>query len=232
MIGKIFVILVLAFQLGADAKFPVSAVAKQSKSLYASHKISKNLSYKGLFVVAPKAEYAEQYVDWWTRKNALKFNSTYGMRVELYRKYFTYLEVHQKDKGLRRSYTWFVISEKTGEVVATIGLNDVDATSKTAYVCYAVSDKHEHQGIATKSLYLLLKLAFDVLGLERVSSTVAVGNEISKKIMAKYEFVPEGLLRKHYLVYDEDNGGAQRRDFEIYGMLKPEWEKIKAKMKA
>lgn len=222
---KYILFLLLSVYFSTNA-FTVASSRSNTYSIYNPKKIKKD-SYKGLFIVKPKSEYAEQYVSWWTRENAIPFNPTEGMRVEVYKRYFDYLEKNQDDTLINAErYIWFVTSEKTGEIVAAIGAHTVDPHNKFAYIAYAVGTGHEHKGIGSKSLFLLLKKLFDHMGFEKISATVAVGNEYSEKILKKFNFKQEGYLRKQLL------SQGVKKDMKLFSLLKSEWEEFKSSLKS
>lgn len=224
---KVLLLVCLLVNLFAKNDFVVSAINKNIHAIERPEEAKKNKVYKGLFLIEPHPRYAKFYVDLWTTEKALQYNATDGMRPQDFEGYFAHLAKKQAEPGIQTSsYTWFVSSEETGEIIATVGINDADPVSKFGYICYAVAPQYEHRGIATKSLYLLLEKAFEELGFEKILSTVAIGNEASDKMMKRFHFTQEGTLKRHYVV-----GGGVRKDFKIYSIFREEWLKIKKDLK-
>lgn len=199
-----------------------SAEARDNK---AEVKKAASSSYEGVRFVAPRAAYAKRYVKWWTTEKALKFNTTQTLTVDYMKQKLEILgEWQEKEPGNLNSYVWFTKEEKSGEIVATAGLEQISWLNKTAYANYAVSEEHQRKGIGRKTCYLLLEKAFDELGFEKIYVTVALDNVASQKIVKGYGFQHEGVLRGHYKI------GKGRIDLEILGLFADEWKKVKQKL--
>lgn len=192
-------------------------------SIYDSRIPEDNLLCGGFFLVGPKKEYTKYYIKWWQSKTAVDFNPSFKMDEGQYSVFLERLAKYQEDRSLTLgSYIWFIVSEDTAEVVGTVGLNDVDSHNKTALICYTISEKHQRHGIATKALYLLLYKAFEVLGLEKVGATITPDNKASLKLIKKYRFKEEGVMRGQVVVANNI-----RKDFKLFGLLRSEWEEVK-----
>lgn len=210
------------FSFAEVAKKGDSASALENKVVVST--VSSD-SYKGVRFVAPRAAYAKRYVKWWTTEKALRFNTTQTLTVDYMKQKLEILgEWQEKEPGNLNSYVWFTKEEKSGEIVATAGLEQISWLNKTAYANYAVSEEHQRKGIGKKTFYLLLQKAFEELGLEKIYATVALDNVASQKIIKSYGFQHEGVLRGHYKI------GKGRIDLEILGLFADEWKKIKEKL--
>lgn len=87
----------------------------------------------------------------------------------------------------------------------------------------------EFQGTAVnpEAKYLLLKHAFETLGVQRVQFKTDARNLRSQRAIERLGAVKEGVLRKHMILPD----GAVR-DSVFYSILDEEWPQIKANLEA
>lgn len=85
-------------------------------------------------------------------------------------------------------------------------------------VGYWVRTEDIGTGIATEATARVLGVAFDELGMHRVTLRIAVGNHGSERIAHKLGFLLEGTLRGDVKVGDE------WVDHTAWGLLRTEWE--------
>jgi ribosomal-protein-alanine N-acetyltransferase len=69
-----------------------------------------------------------------------------------------------------------------------------------------------------EALQHVLNHGFNKLNLHRVEALIAEENIASKKLVEKYKFIREGIMREDYCV----NG--KNEDSVCYSLLKHEWE--------
>jgi ribosomal-protein-serine acetyltransferase len=81
-------------------------------------------------------------------------------------------------------------------------------------------------GIATEAAARVMQVAFQELGMHRVTLRIATGNTASERIAEKLGFVREGLLRKEVLV------GGRWLDHSLWGMLDDEFESNRSRYAA
>ncbi|MDP7322245.1 MAG: GNAT family protein [Bacteriovoracaceae bacterium] len=108
---------------------------------------------------------------------------------------------------------------ESNEILALVGLSQINKMMKTAEIGYQVSPHHRNKGIGTKAVNNFINMIFSKTDLRKVIATIADGNLPSCKVVENIGFIQEGLLRKHYLV----NG--IETDERIYGLLRSEYEK-------
>jgi RimJ/RimL family protein N-acetyltransferase len=73
--------------------------------------------------------------------------------------------------------------------------------------------------------YMLLRHAFEVMGMNRVSLVTDVRNERSQAAIAKLGAVREGILRSHMVVQD-----GRVRDSVLFSIVAPEWPTVREKL--
>lgn len=113
----------------------------------------------------------------------------------------------------RFEYVFAII--KNNEFAGLIGFKDTDNQNKKTEIGYWLSEKHQKQGIVTKSVDKLCDFAFNSLGINRIQIKCAVGNDSSKNIPKKLGFKFEGIEREGELL----TGGVFAH-LEIYSKLR------------
>lgn len=108
------------------------------------------------------------------------------------------------------------------EFVGLVGFNNGDNLNLKIEIGYWISEKYQKIGIVTNSVKILLKIAFEDLGMKSVRIKVATGNIKSRKIPEKLRFKWEGTERAGELLVDD-----KFTDLEIYSMLREEFEELK-----
>jgi len=106
---------------------------------------------------------------------------------------------------------------KLNEFVGLIGFKGTDKINKKTEIGYWLSEKHQKQGIVTKSVVKLCDFAFNEQGLNRIQIKCAVKNQPSKNIPQRLGFKFEGIERQGELLT-----GNVFTDIEIYSKLKSE----------
>jgi RimJ/RimL family protein N-acetyltransferase len=82
--------------------------------------------------------------------------------------------------------------------IGTIGLHNIDWLSRHAQLAIVIGDKeYWGRGYGTDAVRLLLRLAFDRMGLHRVELFVFTFNERAIACYEKCGFRREGILREH-----------------------------------
>jgi RimJ/RimL family protein N-acetyltransferase len=82
---------------------------------------------------------------------------------------------------------------------------------------YWVRSTATRGGIATEAAGRIVQVAFEELGLHRVTLRIATGNRASERVAEKLGFVREGLLRKEVQV------GGRWLDHSLWAMLEDEY---------
>ncbi len=100
------------------------------------------------------------------------------------------------------------------KLIGTVGLNNLDLTSKKASIGYWLSRTHQGKGSMTIATKALINYAFDSLELNRIELKIARKNIKSKSIAERLGFTKEGTLRQ-----DEYLNG-EYHDYDIYSLLK------------
>jgi len=113
----------------------------------------------------------------------------------------------------RKSFYWAIRYCQTGQIVGTIGFNNVSFMHLKAEVSYDLSYFYQNQGIMTKALNQVIAFGFDELKLIRIQASTAIDNLKSQKLLAKAGFEKEGIMKKFELL----NG--VHTDFVLYALV-------------
>lgn len=114
------------------------------------------------------------------------------------------------------SFVYFMIkSRETGKVIGSAGFHTWYVKHNRAEVGYALhANKYKRQGIMTEAMHAILDYGFKKMKLNRVEALVSPSNTASRKLLEKFEFKEEGILKGHYY----SNGVYE--DSLIYGLVK------------
>ncbi|MFJ7669323.1 GNAT family N-acetyltransferase [Lysinibacillus sp. NPDC097195] len=118
--------------------------------------------------------------------------------------------------GSKREYTFGIYELGTNNLIGHIALYAIKRLPySSAFVGYAMDEIYVGKGIVTEAVELVVKFAFEQIGLHRVEAYVSTENMASIRVLEKSGFQQEGLLRK--LLYI--NG--QWVDHYMYARLEP-----------
>lgn len=109
-----------------------------------------------------------------------------------------------------------------GELAGLIGLHDMDISNGTAQIGYWIAEPFQGRGLMTRAVAALIRTAFEQLGLARIEIRCAAGNQRSQAIPKRLGFTFEGALRSAQRL------GGERVDVRVYGLLREEWERLRA----
>ena len=108
-------------------------------------------------------------------------------------------------------------SIQTGEIVGDAVLGLVSAESLHGEIGYIVHPDHHGQGYATEVARPLLRIAFDDLGLHRVTGSLDARNAASARVLEKL-----GMRREAHLVENKWVKGEWQSEL-VYAILDREW---------
>lgn len=108
--------------------------------------------------------------------------------------------------------------EYHGKHVGNVALFAIDRHHRRAMLNIFIGDDFMRgRDIGTKAVRAVLKLAFEKLGLDRISLEVLADNNRAVRCYEKSGFVREGILRAHSLLH------GMRRDMFLFSCLKRDW---------
>jgi RimJ/RimL family protein N-acetyltransferase len=118
---------------------------------------------------------------------------------------------------LRSLFQWGVEEVDGGELVGTCTLATLHRTHRRAELGFALGRSFWGRGYMRAALPVLLRFAFERLGLHRVAADVDPRNVPSIRLLEWLGFRREGYLREHYRV------GGEIQDAVVYGLLRSEF---------
>jgi len=117
------------------------------------------------------------------------------------------------------SFKWAIALQSDDVLVGTCGFNEWSRTHRRAELAYELARPYWGRGFVAQSVAASLDWAFTHGGLNRVHAFVMVGNTRSERVLERAQFTREGCLRSFRV------SRGQPRDFCLYSILRPEWEK-------
>ena len=113
-----------------------------------------------------------------------------------------------------------MIDKETHQPIGECGFHTWNKTHCRTELFYLLrDDKFKQKGLMTEALKATLEFGFTQLNLHRIEALVADWNIPSVKLLQRYGFTKEGIMREDYCV----NG--KNEDSDCYSLLKWEWEK-------
>lgn len=130
------------------------------------------------------------------------------------------MEQERIDKSRSDPYQMlWIIETNEGRVVGNITLLQIDTVHGRAWLGITIGEKDcWSHGYGTDAIRLLLKYAFESLGLRRVQLITDADNERGIRCYEKCGFYREAVLREHRLRY------GQPLDMVQMAVLKGEWK--------
>lgn len=110
-----------------------------------------------------------------------------------------------------------VVDRATGQYVGEVVLNELDVNNNSCSFRIALGTRGQNRGFGTEATRLVLRYAFERVGLHRISLEVYSFNPRARRVYEKVGFRPEGVLRDALLWEGE------RFDAHVMSILAPEW---------
>lgn len=114
-------------------------------------------------------------------------------------------------------FTFVIFDNLSNKIVGTIFLKELDWNIPKGEIGFFIDQNYEGKGIITKSVFLVKKHCFDILGLHKVYMRIAEDNISSKRVAKKNNFKVEGILREDFKTSE-----GKLIDVVYYGLLKNE----------
>ena len=120
--------------------------------------------------------------------------------------YITELNKHKNGySSYNRSFILFLLIEKEYEIIiGRCGLHNWNVLHNRAEIGYVINDvDFKRKGFMTEAAQAIINFGFNTLKLNRIEALVGSNNIPSLRIMEKFNFIKEGLLRQHIHVGDQ-----------------------------
>ncbi|MFD2043606.1 GNAT family N-acetyltransferase [Ornithinibacillus salinisoli] len=129
----------------------------------------------------------------------------------------TYLHNFTQQKEI----PWVIIHKADGDLIGQFRLHKLHMWHKKAEMGVVIRKDFQKKGVMTEILGRILDFSFNSLDLNRIVGDIFAENQGSRKLLEKYGFKKEGVLRQ------TDFDGEIYHDTVVYSMLKPEFEAIR-----
>lgn len=101
-----------------------------------------------------------------------------------------------------RSFMVFLLLDKeSNAIIGRCGLHNWNKEHKRAEIGYVMEDERfKGKRLMSEAVEAIIDYGFNNLNLNRIEALVGIENGPSLRLMEKYNFKQEGVLRQHYLV--------------------------------
>lgn len=131
-----------------------------------------------------------------------------------------YIQLAIKARENKSEFPFIVLDKKSGKYAGSTRFYDINLPFKTVQLGYTWYGKDfRGTGLNKHCKFLLLRFAFENLGMERVEFRADNNNERSIAAMKSIGCKVEGVMRSNMPTYE----GDVRRDSIILSILKEEW---------
>lgn len=127
------------------------------------------------------------------------------------------VESFQSTYDSKRGIRWGIVLKETGDLVGTLGLNNLNTWSKKAEIGFELHPLYWNKGITIEAVREVLRYSFEDLQLFRIGAVTYPQNEPSIQLLKRLSFTKEGLLRGY--LYQNN----QSHDALIFSVLRTEW---------
>ena len=117
----------------------------------------------------------------------------------------------------RSLFQWGIAERDGGRLVGTCTLASISAEHARAEVGFALARACWGRGYVAEALPVLLRFAFDTLGLHRLEADADPRNAASIRALERVGFVREGLQRERYWM------SGEWQDAVLFGLLRRDW---------
>lgn len=107
---------------------------------------------------------------------------------------------HKKGySSYNRRFILFLLSDKgSNNIIGRCALHNWNMEHKRAEIGYIMEDEgYKRKGFMTEAVNAIIDYGFNKMNLNRIEALVGIGNVPSLRIMEKYNFKREGVLRQH-----------------------------------
>lgn len=130
----------------------------------------------------------------------------------------SWLKAHESRREDPAWVLW-IIETKDSAPIGQVGLHAIDPIHVRCSLHISIGEKDRWaQGYGTEAIRLVLRDAFERLGMRRVDLITDIDNERGIRCYEKCGFVREGILRAHRLRY------GQPLDMVEMAVLREDWE--------
>lgn len=132
----------------------------------------------------------------------------------------------ERAKGTQMPFA--IIEQASGRAVGSTRYLNITPHDRGLEIGWTwLTPAFQRTAINTECKYLLLRHAFETVGVMRVQIKTDRRNDISQRAIERLGAVREGILRKHMIVRD-----GYERDTVMYSIIDSEWPAVKERLEA
>ncbi|MBL4637083.1 MAG: GNAT family N-acetyltransferase [Kofleriaceae bacterium] len=164
----------------------------------------------------------------WTLSDATVLFALVEKNRSYLRQWMSWLDAHTHESHTRaflqdcldgyksgKSHRWAIIAD--GEIVGSLGLEDIQPLHRRAEIGYWISQEHQGSGCITAAVRGVIDYAFSEEKLNLLEIRAATENQKSRAVAGRVGMTHEGVLREREWLYDH------HVDHAIYTLLSSEW---------
>lgn len=114
---------------------------------------------------------------------------------------------------------WVIIHKENGEIIGQFRLHKMNLWHKKTEMGAVIRKDYQNKGVMTEIMVTILPFVFETMKLNRLVGDIFAENEGSRKLLEKFGFRREGVLRQ------TDFDGEVYHDTVVYSMLREEYTK-------
>lgn len=127
------------------------------------------------------------------------------------------IEANLENFKKKKEIPWVIIEKDSNQVIGLFRFHKLNLWHKNAEMGAILRQDFQQKGVMTEILPTLLDYGFNQLGLNRIVGDIFADNQGSKRLLEKFGFVKEGILRQ------TDFDGISYHDTVVYSLLKSEY---------
>ena len=112
---------------------------------------------------------------------------------------------------------WAIADAASDRLIGSTALFSINTDQGRAEIGYSLARAWHGQGLASEALQAVFSHAFQTVALRRIEADVDPRNGPSRRLLERFGFVEEGLLRERWQVEGE------LCDSLLYGLLRRDW---------
>ena len=137
-----------------------------------------------------------------------------------------YVDEALRQQAAGTALPFALVEPATGRVVGSTRFGNYDAASARVEIGWTwVAREWQRTRVNTEAKFLLLRHAFESLGMERVELKTDAINMRSRNAILRIGATQEGILRRHQRTWD-----GRLRDTVFFSILREEWPVVRERL--
>lgn len=118
---------------------------------------------------------------------------------------------------------WGIELKENNKLIGDCGLGHIDEPRRPTELGYMLSKEYWNKGYMSEALGAILQYGFHRLDLHRVQAWTHPENKASTRLLKKYGFIKEGLLREYVYIWHK----GVYIDVDMYSLLGKDYKRIR-----